>query len=64
MGDAVDQLVADSSSSGRHLVLNLHPWLIGQPFRIGFLDDALGHLDRAGVWKATGSEIIESFSGQ
>jgi peptidoglycan/xylan/chitin deacetylase (PgdA/CDA1 family) len=55
-----DTLYRDGWSSGRLMVLNLHPWLIGQPFRIGVLDDALGHImRRQGVWAATGSEIIE-----
>jgi allantoinase len=41
-------------------VLHLHPWLIGQPFRIRCLDEALGHILRPqGVWAATGSEIID-----
>jgi hypothetical protein len=26
--------------------LHLHAWLIGQPFCIGFLDEALGHMRR------------------
>jgi hypothetical protein len=42
------------------MALNLHPWLIGQPFRIGYLDRALGHImRRGGVWAATGSEIVD-----
>ena len=50
----------DGAQNGRLLVLNLHPWLIGQPFRIGTLDDALGHMMRTQrVWAATGSEIVE-----
>lgn len=61
---AFETIYRESEKTSKVFVLNLHPWLIGQPFRIGFLDDALGHLDRVGVWKATGSEIIESFSGQ
>ena len=50
----------DGKLNGRVLGLNLHPWLIGQPFRIGFLDEALGHMMRhQGVWAATGTEIID-----
>ena len=57
--DGLDTLYHDSAGSGRLLVLNLHPWLIGQPFRIGYLDDALGHMmRRQGVWAAAGSDII------
>jgi allantoinase len=55
-----DTMYQDGSSNGRLIVLNLHPWLIGQPFRIGVLDDALGYImRRQGVWATTGSEIIE-----
>jgi hypothetical protein len=33
---------------------------MGQPFRIGYLDTALGHiLHHQSVWAATGSEIID-----
>ena len=32
------------ATSGRLLVLHLHPWLIGQPFRIGSLDAAPGRI--------------------
>jgi allantoinase len=45
-------------------VLHLHPWLMGQPFRIGCLDEALGHIMRhQGVWAATGAEIIDWYRG-
>lgn len=60
--DAFDTIYRDSAASGRALVLNLHPWLMGQPFRIGFLDAALAHMVRhRHVWAATGSEIIEAY---
>jgi hypothetical protein len=52
----------DGARNGRLLVLNLHPWLIGQPFRIGYLDAAVGHMmDSPGVWAATGSEIADRY---
>ena len=61
---AFDTMYRDGSSNGRLMVLNLHPWLIGQPFRIGVLDDAFGHImRRQGVWAATGSEIIDWYRG-
>jgi hypothetical protein len=44
-------------------VVTLHPFLIGQPFRIGFLDAALGYIaGNTDVWAATGSEIIEHYA--
>ncbi len=58
--ESFDTVYQDGAQNGRVLVLNLHPWLIGQPFRIGYLDEALGHMvRRQGVWAATGSEIID-----
>jgi allantoinase len=60
LSESIDRLYRDGVRSGRLLVLNLHPWLIGQPFRIGYLDDALGAMmRRQGVWAATGAEIID-----
>jgi allantoinase len=53
------RMYRDGAQTGRLVVLNLHPWLIGQPFRIRYLDAALGEMvRRQGVWAATGAEII------
>ena len=58
--EAFDTLYTEGADSGRLLVLNLHPWLIGQPFRIRFLDEALRYImGNKGVWAATGSQIIK-----
>ena len=57
---AFDTLYEEGEESGRLLVLNLHPWLIGQPFRMPSLDNVLGHLrSREKVWFATGSQIAD-----
>jgi peptidoglycan/xylan/chitin deacetylase (PgdA/CDA1 family) len=61
--EAFDVIYDDAASSGRLLVLNLHPWLIGQPHRIAYLEKALeSMMDRQGVWAATGSEIINWYA--
>ncbi|MBI3325480.1 MAG: polysaccharide deacetylase family protein [Nitrospinae bacterium] len=58
--ESFDTLYQDGAHNGRLLVLNLHPWLIGQPFRIRYLDEALSDImRRQGVWAATGAEIID-----
>jgi len=58
--EGFDTMYQDGAENGRLLVLNLHPWLIGQPFRIRYLNRALDHMTRReGVWAATGSEIVE-----
>ena len=63
--EAFDRLNQDGASSGRLLVLNLHPYLIGQPYRIKYLDQALGHImGQQGVWAATGREIVEWYLHQ
>ena len=60
--DAFDTMYADAATSGRLLAINLHAWLMGQAYRIEFLDAALAHMvQHAGVWCATGGEIIEAY---
>ena len=55
-----DGVYADGAAAGRLMVLHLHPWIMGQPWRIRHLDEVLGHICvRQGVWKATGREIID-----
>jgi peptidoglycan/xylan/chitin deacetylase (PgdA/CDA1 family) len=64
--DQFDLLYREAQKhGGRILSLSLHPWIIGQPHRIRALETALGHiLSRAGVWPATGSEILAAFAAQ
>ena len=63
--ESFDTLREDGAANGRLLALNLHPWLVGQPFRIGSIDQALGHMiGQGGVWAATGSEIIDWYQSQ
>jgi len=63
--DWFDGLYADGATNGRMMVLNLHPWIMGQPWRIRHLDEVLGHIcAHQGVWTATGSEIIDWFKLQ
>ncbi|MCZ6876169.1 MAG: polysaccharide deacetylase family protein [bacterium] len=62
LAESFGVLYQDGAQTGRLLVLNLHPWLIGQPFRIGFLDTALATImRRQGVWAAHGSAIVDWF---
>jgi peptidoglycan/xylan/chitin deacetylase (PgdA/CDA1 family) len=61
--EAFERLEQDGRENGRVLVLHVHPWLIGQPFRIRYLDEALAAiLERGSVWLATGSEIIDWYA--
>lgn len=47
---------------GRVMAISLHPWVIGQPYRIRALEEALAHIVRhRGVWSATGAEILQAW---
>jgi allantoinase len=60
--DSFRRLYRDGAQNGRLLVLHLHPWLIGQPFRIRYLDDALKFITRhQGAWVTNGATIIDWF---
>ena len=57
--DAFDFLDNEASEQGgRLLALNIHPWLVGQPHRIGQLERALSHImGHESVWSASASDI-------
>ena len=58
--DHFDTLYKDSASGGRVLCLPLHPFVIGMPFRIKYLEMALDYMcSHEGVWRTTGWEIAE-----
>ena len=61
--DQFDTLYAEASpKGGRVFALSLHPWVIGQPFRIKTLERALSYMmAHTGVWPATGAEIVAAF---
>ncbi|NIH83347.1 polysaccharide deacetylase family protein [Amycolatopsis granulosa] len=60
--DQFDQLYADSAASGRVMALALHPFVIGQPFRARYLDEALAYIaGHEGVWLTTSDEIAEHY---
>ena len=60
--DGFDVMFRDGGNNGRLMTINLHPWLVGQPFRIGYLEEALAHImGHDGVWAASGAEIIDWF---
>jgi allantoinase len=61
--DQLDQLYADSADSGRVMALALHPFVTGQPFRAGYLDQALEHVaNHPGVWLTTSDAIAEHYA--
>lgn len=63
--DTFDVLYREGAASGRVMAISLHPFVIGHPHRIAVLDRALEYiLSHAGVWPATGSEIVEAYLSQ
>lgn len=65
IADALDWMIEDGRTRPRMLLLNLHPWLIGQPWRISYLDAVLADLRRReGVWCATAGEIAACWREQ
>ena len=50
---------------GRILGLSIHPWIIGQPHRIKYLEQALDYImSKPGVWSASASDILDTFVAQ
>ncbi|MEU1465654.1 hypothetical protein ABZ467_34370 [Streptomyces sp. NPDC005727] len=58
--EAYDVLCRDAAASGRVLALHLHPWVSGQAFRAGAVEEALRHIAAdGGAWLATPGEIVQ-----
>jgi allantoinase len=58
--DQFDLLYEEGTESGRVMCIAFHPFLLGQPHRIGYLDEALSYvLGHEGVWQTTGDEIAQ-----
>lgn len=64
--DQFDVLFKEAATDGgRIMAVPLHPWVIGQPYRIGALESALAHITKSKeVWVATGAEILDAFIAQ
>lgn len=63
IGEAGHGLHTDGARVPRHLLLTLRPWLIGQPHRIGGLEQGLGLLDGLDrVWRARAGEMVAAFT--
>ena len=57
-----DQLYKEGADSGRVMCIALHPFLIGQPHRIKYLDDILSHItSHSDVWMTTADDITEYY---
>jgi peptidoglycan/xylan/chitin deacetylase (PgdA/CDA1 family) len=60
--DQYEQLRADSGTSGRVMALALHPFVIGQPYRHKYLDQALEFLAaQPDAWLTTSDDIAAHY---
>ncbi|PON14382.1 polysaccharide deacetylase [Candidatus Entotheonella serta] len=60
--DQFDQLYREGADSGRVMCIALHPFVIGQPHRIHYLDELLRYvMSHDGVWQTTADEIAEYY---
>lgn len=66
--DAIDFFIreAHEMKAGRMLGISIHPWLTGQPHRIGCLEQVIRHLQakQDSVWLTTPSQIINRIEQQ
>lgn len=63
--DQLDQLYADAADSGRVMALCIHPFIVNQPFRHTYLDQALEYIaGHEGVWLATSDQIADAYRAQ
>jgi len=64
--DHFDQLYREAADHGGRIVaLSLRPWVSGVPHRIAAVEDVFDHmLSHAGVWNATGAEILSAWQNQ
>jgi peptidoglycan/xylan/chitin deacetylase (PgdA/CDA1 family) len=62
VGEAFRVLHREGAASGRLFGLSLHPWVIGQPQRIAYLERALADIATyRNVWQATAGEIAAHY---
>jgi peptidoglycan/xylan/chitin deacetylase (PgdA/CDA1 family) len=58
--DYFDTVYAEGAEQPRIMCIALHPYMMGQAHRIGYLEQALDYiLSHDGVWQATGEEIAD-----
>lgn len=57
-----DVLYREGETQARVMPIALHPFVIGVPYRIGALEDALQHIaSHDGVWMATADDIVAAY---
>ncbi len=62
--DQLDKLYDDADGNGRVIALALHPFVIGQPSRYRYLEQALDHISgHEGIWLTTSDDIAAHYRG-
>ncbi|MCH9038813.1 MAG: polysaccharide deacetylase family protein, partial [Chloroflexi bacterium] len=57
-----DQLYREGEDSGRVMCISLHPYVIGQPHRIKYLDEILKYItSHEAVWQTTADDIADYY---
>jgi peptidoglycan/xylan/chitin deacetylase (PgdA/CDA1 family) len=66
VSEAAKRLTMDGKDqdAGRCLLLGLHPWLVGQPSRIRYLEEALDGVLAAKPWCTTANDIADCAKSQ
>jgi allantoinase len=60
--DQLEQLLRDGRTTGRVMVLAVHPFILGQPFRHRYFAEALEYVcSRDGVWLTTSDAIADHY---
>jgi len=61
--DACDFLLAEAQrGGGRILALNVHPWMLGQPHRIGKFEQILEYImSKNEAWSASASDVLAAY---
>ena len=63
--DMFDTLYAEGAESGRIMTLAVHPFIMGRPHRVRYLEAALDYIvSHDGVWVATGRELVDWYDAQ
>ena len=61
--EEVQSIIAEGEKSGTVMCIPLHPFLIGQPYRLAAFEEALAYITgHDKVWLATGREIAAYFN--
>jgi allantoinase len=58
--DQFDVLCAEAARTAKVMAIPLHPFIIGLPYRIRYLDKALEYIcSHEGVWRTTAGEVAD-----